>query len=132
MDREEYIFNGIFDVVCYFFVYLLIPIVQITVGLFTESQYVHFFAAISMIGLFYDCFTRYDDRTMEPTARRKMLVIGLSTMVLLACSVIATVSFASGLQVPTPFNLAYSIIVFPMIVWIHDGWYVTKIKLKLQ
>ena len=130
MDREEYIFNGILDVVLYFFVYILIPMVQITVGILMKANFMHVFAVVSMLGLFYDCFTRYKC-TMERTARRKMMLVGISTMFLLSCSVAAVISNASGGVWPEFFNLAYAIIVLPVFIWIHDGWYVVKLELDL-
>lgn len=130
MNREEYIFIGISDAILYFFIYILIPFVQIVVGMKSSSIVMHIFALISMIGLFYDCHTRFN-YNMEKTAKRKIFWIGLSSITLLALSISAIVVFASDGIFPEFLNVIYGSIVVPLFICIHDAWYVAKDSMGL-
>ena len=125
MKREEYIFNGILDAILYWFIYIVIPIIQVLAGFIGKNQYVHIIAVISMVGLIYDCYTRFDDE-MERTARRKLAVIGAVSVLLLTISITSVVLMANGVTMPRFLSLSYAIIVLPIAVCIHDGWYIAK------
>lgn len=135
MKREEFIFTGIADAVLYFFIYILIPAIQIITGAMIGSNpmyAMHLFALVSMLGLFYDCTTRFDAFFMEETARRKMFWIGLISIILIAVSVSAIIIHACNGVFPDILNITYSIIVVPFFICVHDGWYVAKEQLGLR
>lgn len=130
MRREEYIFNGILDALLYWFIYIFIPVVQIILGFTENSINVYVCASISMVGLLYDCHTRTNEG-MERIARLKIFVIGVVAGILLTLSLLGVIVMASENQIPRIVNFVYILIVIPLAIFIHDGWYVAKINLDL-
>ncbi len=125
MNREEYIFTGAIDSIFYFLIYLFIPSIQISLGFISKIDYTHIIALISMIGLFYDCFTRFDYYNMEKTARRKMVFIGLCAFLMILISIAAVLVKISGLEIPEWYNILYGVFAMPIIfIWLHDTYYV--------
>lgn len=124
MDREKYFFSGTLDVVCYLFVYFLMPFGAALYA--ADTGKVDFLWSVFSlaIGVVYDCYGRYTGgKACE--ANKYAIGVGASQAVLALAVVFALMRLATDQELKMGNVLLFPLIAVPAI---NAAWQYYKFR----